>query len=200
MNSKLSGRLAVKLPVLPPAWRQRWHAARDKAAARWRQLTSREQALLAALGAILLLALVVQLAVRPALNDIARSGAELPRLRAQAAQVDAMVQEAQALQGAVRGRIPPAELGNELAASLAQAGLNGEHAVAAVADSADPAWDLRVSEVSAAALFNWLATAPAQFRLSLQSGELARSEDAAGKPMAARLTGTLRLVATGEGS
>lgn len=204
MSARPSGRAPFKLPftvpALPPVWRQRWQAGRDKAAARWRQLTQREQAMLAALGVALLLALVVQVGVRPALNDIARSGTELPRLRAQAAQVDAMVQEALALHGAVRGRIPPAELNTELLASLAQAGLIGEYGLGAVADSAEPAWELRVTDVSASALFAWLASAPAQFRLSLQASELARAEDEAGKPVAARLTGTLRLVATGEGS
>lgn len=198
MSLKLSRRLSLKLPTLPPVWHQRWRVGRDKAAARWRQLTSREQAMLAGGAMALLLVLVVQIGVRPALDDIVRSDAKLPRLRAQAAQVDAVVQEALALQGSVRGRIPPSELGGELTASLTQAGLSGEHTVQAVAGSAEPAWEVRVTEVSAAALFVWLSSTPAQLRLSLQAAELARAADEAGKPMAARLTGTLRLIAAGE--
>ncbi|MEI2414710.1 type II secretion system protein GspM [Orrella sp. JC864] len=191
-------RKGLRLPALPPAWRQRWQRASEAGAARWKQLSAREQRLVAALGAVLALALAWQLAVQPAWQTVSASGPELTRLRAQAAEVDALVQEAQALQGAVRGRIAPQDMPRELAASLARAGLGAEAAITPVAGSAEPAWDYAFEQVPATALFNWISLVPGQLRLSVHSAHIARSKDAAGKPVPARVSGSIRLLAAGE--
>ena len=180
---------------LPAAWQRRWNRLREQADGRWRQLSSREQKLLLALGILAALALLIQAGVRPAWRDIDAAATELPRLRAQAAQLDAMIQEAQALQGAVRGRIAPDAMQAELKASLSSAGVDGEHALAPVADSRAPAWDLTIEQAGAASLFNWLIAMPAQLRLTVQSAEIGRATDANGKPVPARVSGSLRLVA-----
>lgn len=192
----LSG-IAARLR-LPPAWRQRRDRLAGQAAARWRQLSPREQALLATLAGLLALVVIWQLAVRPAWRDIAAASSELPRLRAQAAEVDAVVQEALALRGAARGRIPPEAMAAELQASLARAGLDGQHAITPAPSEDDPAWDLAFEAVPAAAFFNWLSDVPAQLRVSVRSAEIGRTLDEAGKPVPARVSGTLRLVAGGE--
>ncbi len=189
---------AARLPALPAAWRTRLDAARHAGAARWKRLSGREQRLLVALATVLLLALLVQWALLPAWQTIQRSGTELTRLRAQAAAVDAVVQEAQALQRAVSGRIAAQQMPRELAASLTRAGLAPSASVTTVADAAEPSWDIALASVPAAALMNWIAQVPSQLRLSVRSAHLERSRDAAGKPVAARISGTLRLQATGD--
>lgn len=180
---------------IPPAWSRRWTQLREQADSRWRQLSTREQRLVLVMAALVAIALLIQLAVRPAWRDIDAAATELPRLRAQAAQVDAVIQEALALQGAVRGRIAPEAMEGELKASLSSAGVDGEHTIEPVSGSREPAWDLSFQQSAAAPLLNWLSTMPSQLRLSVQTAEVNRATDANGKPVPARVSGSLRLVA-----
>ena len=63
----------------------------------WLGLTRRQRAMTAAAGSFALLALLFLIAIEPAWKARERLGAELPRLRAQAAEVDSLAQEAKQL-------------------------------------------------------------------------------------------------------
>lgn len=63
----------------------------------WLGLARRERAMTAAAGSFALLALLYLIAIEPAWKASARLDAELPRLRAQAAEVMALAQEAKGL-------------------------------------------------------------------------------------------------------
>ena len=63
----------------------------------WLGLARRERAMTAAAGSFVLLALLYLIAIEPAWKARERLGAELPRLRAQAAEVNSLAQEARQL-------------------------------------------------------------------------------------------------------
>ena len=65
----------------------------------WLGLGRRERAMTAAAGSFVLLAVGYLVAIEPAWRARARLDAELPRLRAQAAEIDALSQEAKRLVG-----------------------------------------------------------------------------------------------------
>lgn len=65
----------------------------------WLGLARRERAMSAAAGSFALLVLLYLIAIDPAWKARDRLGAELPRLRAQAAEVDALALEAKRLKG-----------------------------------------------------------------------------------------------------
>ena len=91
----------------------------------WVGLARRERAMTAAAAAFVLLALVFLVAIEPAWKARVRLAAELPRLRAQAAEMDALALEAKGLKS--RG-VAVESVGAARAAlekSLAQASLGG---------------------------------------------------------------------------
>lgn len=65
----------------------------------WQGLNQRERAMTAAGATLVAIALLYVAAIEPAWKARARLGAELPKLRAQAAEIDAMAQEAGRLKG-----------------------------------------------------------------------------------------------------
>lgn len=65
----------------------------------WQARTSQEQTMLSVCAAFVLAALIFLIAVDPALKGSARLQKELPNLRMQAAQFEALAKEAQALSG-----------------------------------------------------------------------------------------------------
>ena len=72
----------------------------------WQARTSQEQTMLSVCTAFVLAALVFMIAIDPALKGRARLQKELPNLRMQAAQFEALAKEAQALSGRAA---PPSE-------------------------------------------------------------------------------------------
>lgn len=79
---------------IPSAWQARWRKTCHQAGARWVNMTRREQRMVQALAAVLAVWLTVQVLVLPAWRDMVRHHQTLPALRAQMAEVDALVQEA----------------------------------------------------------------------------------------------------------
>ena len=183
--------LALRPPALPAAWTARLQAARDAARGQWVRMTDRERRLVRALGVVLATAAIFLLAVRPAWRDIARWQDELPRLRAQAATVDALVQEAQALRRSQAARVPLSAMEDELRASLERAGLGDSHRIASREDGRS--WDVEFENIPTGALFDWLMHGPSLLRLRLEQAHIERPRDALGKPAAARASATVRL-------
>lgn len=91
----------------------------------WVGLGRRERVMTAAAGSFALLAIVYLAALEPAWKARERLGAELPRLRAQAAEIDALAQEAKQLasRGVAVESAGAAKVALEQA--LARANLNG---------------------------------------------------------------------------
>jgi len=97
--------------------------ARARADAFWQARTEQERRFLAVGGAVVGLALFYSLLIAPALDGRARLDKELPQLRQQVAEMQAMAREAATLQG--QGNIaPPPMTKDSLNAGLAARGLN----------------------------------------------------------------------------
>lgn len=180
-------------PRLPDTWRTvvlRWQ---QTGAQKWRHLSVREQRLVLLVLLLAMIALAYLALVQPAMRTIERQARELPTLRAQAAIVDALIQESVALRGQRKASIAPQALGGELQASLSRAALGGEHKVVASSHSETPAWEITLSHVSAAALFDWMGHAPNPLRLTLTHAHVERARNAAGQPVTGKASGVLTL-------
>lgn len=183
----------ARSPALPDAWSTQWRLLNTARAARWRRMSQREQRLVLALGALLGLTLIYLMLIQPAWRTIDRHAQDLPVLRGQAAQVDALVQESLALRGQRSAQIAPQALQTELAASLKRAALGGSYALKALGTDDAPRWQIDVTEVTAAALFDWMGNAPSQLRLTLTQADLTRAMGASGKALPGKASGTLVL-------
>ena len=91
----------------------------------WLGLARRERAMTAAAGSFVLLALLYLIAIEPAWKARERLGAELPRLRAQAAEVNSLAQEARQLTSRGAAVESAATAKTALEQSLARANLGG---------------------------------------------------------------------------
>jgi len=91
----------------------------------WLGLARRERAMTAAAGSLVLLALLYLIAIEPAWKARERLGAELPRLRAQAAEVNSLAQEAKGLTSRGVAVESAATAKTALEQSLARANLGG---------------------------------------------------------------------------
>jgi general secretion pathway protein M len=140
--------------------------------------TARERALLRIGAVVAIAALVWMHGLRPALNTIAQSRELLPRLHADAAQVDALILEAQSLQRRQSGTIDGNELSQALHASLRRAGLEEAVTLSETGPSSGSAprqWEITLSNASAAPVLEWLASLPYLLQLRIQTVELARA-------------------------
>lgn len=137
MNKRLAGLLNT------PA--QRWSPLLLRLQAYWRQLAPRERKILAGGGLALCLALTWQVFIDPPLARIEHWQAELPRLRAQAAAVDGVLREVEALRGPTLSGTADAEA---IRRSLRDQGLDGFQL-----DAPQPGqWQLDFASVSGEAL------------------------------------------------
>ncbi len=91
----------------------------------WLGLARRERVMTAAAGSFVLLALLYLIAIEPAWKARERLGAELPRLRAQAAEVNSLAQEARQLTSRGVAVESAATAKTALEQSLARANLGG---------------------------------------------------------------------------
>lgn len=163
----------------PLAVRSQIDSSRRQAAAWWAGRTPRERRLLSTGALFLALTLVWVAGLKPALDSIAHSQRLLPRLHTEAAQIDALVLEAQALQHRQSGRIEPAAIPQALQTTLRRAGLEASATVAssgATEDSLAAQWEIRVTDASAARLMEWLASLPSLLHLRVKTAELSRSQ------------------------
>lgn len=178
-------------PSVPAAWTARLRKATEQASQHWQRLSARERLLLRGLAAFLAAAALYAIALRPAWNRIEHWQTALPQLRAQAASVDALVQEAQTLKREQGRRIAARDMEEALRASLARAALGGTQQVEKT--DGDKGWRVTFADAAPAALFDWLAQAPALLHLRIAQVRVARPRDALGRPIPARASGTLTL-------
>ncbi|HTK00734.1 MAG TPA: type II secretion system protein GspM [Bordetella sp.] len=178
-------------PVLPPAWLANWQKHNDQAAQYWKQLSPRERRLVRMMGGFLLAAALFAIALRPAWRDIERWRDDLPHLRAQAATIDALVQEAQALKREQGHRIAAKDMEDALRGSLSHAALGGTQHIDKLDDG--KGWQVAFDDAAPAALLDWLAHAPAFLHLRLVQAHITRPRDSLGRPIPARASGTLQL-------
>jgi general secretion pathway protein M len=175
-------------------WQERWSARSQRgasvAARRWQALSARERRSVGLAGAVLALLLVWSFLIDPAITRLDRAAAEIPRLQAQRAELDALVREAQALGGRAKLVLPAAAQQEGLVASLAAAGLAS--AVVPTQDD-EGRWQLAVGEVSAPVLLQWLADIVEPIRLRPITLDLTRVKDAGGRPVPGKLTGSILL-------
>lgn len=142
----------------------------DRLRAWWLGLAHRERVMTAAAAAFVLLALLFLIAIEPAWKARVRLAAELPRLRAQAAEVDALALEAKGL----KTRVVPAEsVGAARAAiekSLAQAAL-GDVRVAVLDDRR---LSVNAGGVSVSQWLAWAEEAARESRLRIAAASVSR--------------------------
>jgi general secretion pathway protein M len=91
----------------------------------WQGLSRRERVITATGAALAALALLYLLAIEPAWKARTRLGTELPKLRAQVAEVDALAQEAGRLKGAGIAAESPAAAKAALEQAAARSNLGG---------------------------------------------------------------------------
>ncbi|MBO9355423.1 hypothetical protein GG851_15640 [Bordetella petrii] len=184
----------ARQPATAPV-RQRLAIVRQQAHAWWNTRTPRERTLLSVALAAIIAMLAWTLAIQPALRTIAQSHEQLPRLHADAARVDALIAEAQALQRTDSGRMDAAGLPDALRASLRRAGLEASAAVSegdAAGDSSSRQWDIALVNADVARVMKWLAELPYLLHVQTRSVELARAR-IDGRDRPGSVTGRIRV-------
>ena len=144
----------------------------------WKRRTSREQGLLRVAALVIFAALLWTQGLRPALHTIDQSRELLPVLRAQAAQVNALILEAQALRQRRSGSIDLPGVAAALQASLRRAGLDESATLKEVPPSDGdgfPQWEIALFDAHATRVMEWIASLPGLVHLHTRSVELLRS-------------------------
>lgn len=191
----------LKKPALPEAWQLRLDDARQRARGFWLQRTLRERRLLTVAAVLLGVWLAWAVLIRPALDDVAQSGQALPGLRANVAQVQAVIIEAQALQ---RGRATVQDADSvqaALEASLQRAGLP-QARLERLSDTAAgtaASWAVQVDQVSATRVVDWMASLAFLLQLETRQVDLARAV-VDGRERAGLLTGRIVLALPAKGT
>jgi len=189
-------RLAAALSArLAPA-RERLAAWRMRAAQEWRRRTRREQALLRLAGILALVVLPWVLLVRPALDGIHQAQGRLAALRTDAAELQALILESQALRSLQRGRIDPAGVEQALAESLGRAGLAERARWQSTPPSQDlpgPHYVVELEGAGAAATLGWLDELSRVLSLRIVELDLRRSRRD-GRELPDRVDGRVLLV------
>lgn len=132
----------------------------------WNARTAQERRYLAVGGSVVALALVYSLFVEPAVEGRANLKKALPELRQQAAQLQAMAAEAQALKGAGMPQVAPMTQ-ESLTASLAARSIKAE-SITMTGEFAK----LQVKEVAFANLVTWLDAQRSESRILVQDMDL----------------------------
>lgn len=150
----------------------------------WGSLTPRDRRVLAIGTGVVAVALLYLLAFEPAYQGRARLEKELPALRGQLAQMDALSGEVRRLAGqATQGADSPQQLRTQLEASIAAAGLKGSLSQLTLSGELI---DLRFKGVPFAAWLSWFDTALRETRL--RAVDIAIERDGAPGTVSARLT------------
>lgn len=175
------------------AWKHQVSTLRHQANSWWVKHTPRERRLLGIVAIVIAVTLLWSIVLKPALDSIALSNERLPRLRADAARVDALILETQALQRRQSGHIDATELPQALRASLQRAGLETAE-VHDVADTTSPAaaWEVSLHDASASRVMEWLAGVPQLLHLRIITVELTRSR-IDGRDRPGQVSGSVRV-------
>ncbi|HKA39553.1 MAG TPA: type II secretion system protein GspM [Burkholderiales bacterium] len=136
----------------------------------WLGLARRERVMTAAAAALVLLALLFLVAIEPAWKTRARLAAELPKLRAQVQEVDALAQEARGLQG----RGVAAESAGAARAALEQSLARANLAGARVAALDERRIAVNSAGVPVAQWLAWAEEAARESRLRIATVRLSR--------------------------
>ncbi|MER1967084.1 type II secretion system protein GspM [Castellaniella sp. GW247-6E4] len=186
-------------PVMMPRrlvreWRGRLEPLRLRLAVSWAQRTPRERILLCIAAALVLCAGCWFIGVRPALDTIARVQTQLPGLQARAAQLDAIILEAEALGRERQGVLSATETGRALETSLESAGLGTSGGLTSIAETGGDLgrWRLALEDAPAARVLSWMASLPAIAQLRVLRVDIARSV-VDGRDRPGRLTGEVLL-------
>lgn len=169
--------IASRNPSQSALWRQQLARLRKQAHAWWAERTSRERFLLSAGALAVGIALIWTIGLKPALRDIEQARERLPRLHADAAQVDALILETQALTHRRSGQLEAGTLTEALDASLRRAGLESTSALSEVSSPEDSArqWEVILDNADAQRSMEWLSGLPYLLRLRIQSLDLRRA-------------------------
>ena len=137
----------------------------------WLGLARRERTMTAAAGAVVLLALLYLIAIEPAWKARERLAAELPRLRAQAAEVNSLAQEARGLTSRGIAVESAAAAKTALEQSLARANLGGVRV--AVLDERRVAVSAKTVPVTQ--WLAWTEEAARESRLRIAAAQISRT-------------------------
>jgi|GEM_PF-2458493 len=177
------------------AWRQQLAMRRQIASIWWRARTPRERRLLS-MGALIVAAtLAWTVGIAPALRTIDQSRQLLPRLHADAAKVNALIVESQALARSQSGRIDAARMPEALRDSLERAGL-APNATVSDADADQNSmgwqWEIALSNADVVHVMEWLAGLPSLLQVQTQAVTLARA-NIDGRDRPGLVTGLIRV-------
>jgi general secretion pathway protein M len=139
---------------------------KDQLALYWLARTEQERKFLGAGAAVLLVALVYSLFVEPALSGRAELRRQLPELRQQASQLEAMAQEAAQLARRTPPQVAPMTRAS-VAASLAARSITPE-ALSVTGNYAK----LQINSVSFANLYGWLDAQRREHRIGVQDAQV----------------------------
>ncbi|MBV8123841.1 MAG: type II secretion system protein M [Paucibacter sp.] len=146
--------------------RQTLDAYRGRAAAFWQARTEQERKFLAVGGAVVGAALFYAVLISPAMDGRGKLQKELPQLRQQAAELQALALEATALKGQASA-LPPPMSRDSLNASLSARGLTAQ-SVAITGEYAK----LQLNGASFAALVGWLDAQRREGRITVQEASM----------------------------
>jgi general secretion pathway protein M len=155
----------------------------ESAVQRWQQLQPRERRLLGVGSVLVAIVLLYVVAFEPAWQGRQRLASELPVLRTQLAQMEAMAAEARQLAGLAGTRDTPEQVRAQVEQSLEAAGLRQQ---VAQFSHTDRLIDLRFEPVSFAHWLGWFDTALRETRLRVVDVAIERA--AAPGQVSARLT------------
>ena len=128
----------------------------------WRGLARREQRVVAAAAVVLTLAVGYLLLFEPAFQGIRQASRDLPVLRSEVAQLDALSAEARRLGALPDGQRSPQATRQALEGSIDAAGLRGQLAELKLSGEI---FDLRFKEVPFGAWLEWMDAALRETRL-----------------------------------
>jgi general secretion pathway protein M len=174
------------IPLRLPEWASQ---ASRTGAAHWRRMSPRERRLAGLTGAVGMMTVAWLVALQPALQTVERLDAVLPRLRADAARLDAVIQEARQLGTAsMPWTAPAARTPQALRETLVQARL-GEAATVAVA--AADRWTVSLDRAPVQEVLAWLLDLPSVLHLQTRGASLRRPVDEQGRMLSGVVSGTI---------
>ncbi|KAE9651223.1 type II secretion system protein M [Pseudomonas sp. PB105] len=158
----------------------KWHRMRGQTQVFWNGLALREKRMLVGIGLVLASLLTWLVLVQPALKKIDYWQAETPKLRAQAAALQVLLQDVTAPRPADEAALRQA---------LDSAGLQGHYQLQAL-DAGG--WRLTFDNAPADAVVGWLLGNPRSFSLEVSEARLQRAPDAV-DTSAGTVSGTVRM-------